>query len=113
MINPSAPRTPRQILDAYYATHGTEVQQQEGANLIAALGRRIGSTTNLTVGNLEDALGAIHRLSVIGDNSVGLWNGAREVWPNELDYAAVKADHLDKQDQLITCAMRALIPGGK
>ena len=100
----------RTLCAIFYAGNGADAHTSCGMDRRAAIWGLTGRKPTLAA--FEDVLEALHERDRINSNSIGLWDGRNEVWPNSPDYAATKADHLDKQDQLITCAIRALIPGG-
>ena len=59
-----------------------------------------------TCNALQEVLDQIHEKARIESNTLGLWDGEREVRPRDHDYSACKAHHLDIQDGMILIAIR-------
>lgn len=100
----------RTLCAVFYAGNGADAHSPAGMRTRSAVWAITGRKPTLAA--FEEALEAIHERDRINSNSIGLWDGSHEVWPNSPDYAATKAGHLEVQDQLIDVAIRNLIPGG-
>lgn len=100
----------RTLVSVFYSGNGTGAHSPAGMRTRSAVWAITGRKPTLAA--FEEALEAIHERDRINSNSIGLWDGTHEVWPNSPDYAACKSEHLEVQDQLIDVAIRNLIPGG-
>lgn len=108
---PPSIRLEQQVLtkcQVFYSANETDANTPEGMRYRAAIWALTGRKPTLQ--SFEDALEALHERNRIESNTLGLWDGEREVWPRDPDYAAAKTEHLDIQDGLIITAVRALIP---
>lgn len=108
---PPSIRLEQQVLtlcETFWRGHGTDAHTCQGMSRRAAIWAVTGRKPTLSA--FEEVLEAIHERDRINSNSIGLWSGEREVWPNDLDYAATKAEHLDVQDGMIRLAVKNLIP---
>lgn len=94
---------------AYWSAHGPDGGTSAGLRVRAAIWDA--TEREPTLAQLEEVLDAIHEYDRIDSNSIGLWNGLAEVWPNSPDYPATKAEHLQTQTEIINDKINAMIPG--
>lgn len=108
---PPSIRLEQQVLTTcsiFYGTNGTDAHTSEGMRSRATIWALTGRKPS--VADFEEALDQINERGRIESNTLGLWNGEREIWPRDPDYAACKSEHLDVQDSLIMEAVGRLIP---
>lgn len=108
---PPSERLAQQVLTTcqiFYGTNGTDAHTSEGMRTRATIWALTGRKPS--VADFEEALDQINERGRIESNTLGLWNGDREIWPRDPDYAACKSEHLDVQDSLIMEAVGRLIP---
>ena len=109
-MNP-APSRHAQIRDAaetYYREHGRYVEAHNEVAIVYALAARIDRP--LAPHTFEEFLTAIHRREITLTGNGGIWDGAREIWPNapEQDYTQARDQRAQHQDADITALIIAL-----
>ena len=104
-----APSKHAQIRDAaetYYKEFGEYVetpgQEVAVANLAARIDRWITTTT------FEEILAKIRERDITETGNAGIWDGEREIWPNESDYIQARDQQAQHQDADVTAIIIAL-----
>lgn len=108
---PPSERLAQQVLTTcqiFYGTNGTDAHTSEGMRSRATIWALTGRKPS--VADFEEALDQINERGRIESNTLGLWNGDREIWPRDPDYAATKSEHLDIQDSIIRERINTMIP---
>lgn len=107
-MNP-APSKHAQIRDAaetYYKEFGEYVETYGQEVAVAQLAASI--SRGLTVPAFEEILAKIRERDITETGNVGIWDGDREIWPNETDYTQARDQQAQHQDADVTAIIIAL-----